>query len=271
MHATTRRNPVMSFSSARAENQLLAALPSAAWQQLEPDLQRLELLTGTLLYEAGAELSHVYFPGTAVVSLVSSMQDGTCAEVAMVGNEGVVGTCAFMGGGRAHSSAVVQATGHGWRMSAPAIAGHARRSEAVMQQLLRYTDALFAHMAQTSACNRLHGLDQQLCRWLLLNLDRRKGNELQVTQERIACMLGVRREGVTHSALKLQKAGLIHYVRGHIHVLDRGGLEQRSCECYSVVKQAYDRLLPREPDARPEVGWERCQALNNGARLRAVA
>jgi CRP-like cAMP-binding protein len=271
MQATIGRNHVTSPSSARAENQLLASLPHGAWQQLEPDLQRLDLLPGTLLYEAGAELSHVYFPGTAVVSLVSLMQDGTCAEVAMVGNEGIVGTCAFMGGGRAHSSAVVQAAGHGWRMRAPVIAGHARRSEAVMQQLLRYANALFTHMAQTSACNRLHGLDQQLCRWLLLNLDRRKGNELRVTQERIAGMLGVRREGVTSSALKLQKAGLIHYVRGHIYVLDRAGLEQRSCECYSVIKQAYDRLLPRGPDPRPEVGWERYRAHHDGALLHAAA
>jgi CRP-like cAMP-binding protein len=170
------------------------------------------------------------------------MKDGASAEVAVVGNEGVVGVCAFMGGGCALSSAVVQSAGHALRMTAESIAGLAWQSEPLMQQLLRYTQALFTHMAQTAACNQHHALDQKLCRWLLLNLDRRDGNEMNATQEQIAGMLGVRREGVTGSALKLQKAGMIRYHRGHVSVLDRAGLEARSCECYSVVRQAYDRL-----------------------------
>ena len=237
-------------SSAREENQLLAALPWAEWLLLEPHLQRVALLPGAMLHDAGEVLQHVHFPATAVVSLVSSMRDGTSAEVAVVGNEGVIGVCAFMGGGRAYSGAVVQSAGHGWRMSAQSIAGHASRCAALMQPLLRYTQALFTQMAQTSACNRHHGLDQQLCRWLLLNLDRRDGNELAMTHERIAGLLGVRREGVTCGALKLQKAGLISYARGRISVLDRSGLEARSCECYAVVSQAYGRK-PGAPAASP--------------------
>jgi len=226
----------------RANNQVLAALPSAAWRQIEPHLESVELRPGETLYEAGVVLQHVYFPTTTIVSLVSSMRDGASAEVAVVGNEGVVGVCAFMGGERALSGAVVQSAGHALRMTAQSIACHAWQSEAVMQQLLRYTQALFTHMAQTSACNRHHALDQKLCRWLLLNLDRRNGSEMMVTQEQIAGMLGVRREGVTGSAVKLQRAGLIRYRRGRMSVLDRAGLEARSCECYSVVRQAYDRL-----------------------------
>ena len=229
--------------SARTTNQVLAALPFLEWRRLEPHLELVELPTGAMLYESGVVLQHVYFPATAVVSLVSSMQDGTSAEVAVVGSEGIVGVCAFMGGGHALSGAVVQGPGLALRMPARSIAWHADRSEALMQQLLCYTQALFTFMAQTSACNRHHALDQQLCRWLLLNLDRRKGNEIFVTQERIADLLGVRREGVTGAALKLQKAGLIQYRRGHIAILDRAGLEKRSCECYAVVRRAYDRLL----------------------------
>lgn len=232
----------MNPSPARAENQLLAALPRAEWQLLEPHLQRVELLPGAMLHDAGDVQAHVYFPATAVVSLVSSMRDGASAEVAVVGNEGVVGVCAFMGGGPAHSGAVVQGAGHAWRMSARSIAAHASHSEALMQPLLRYTQALFTQMAQTSACNRHHGLEQQLCRWLLLNLDRRNGNELAMTHERIAGLLGVRREGITCGAIKLQKAGLISYARGRIAILDRCGLEARSCECYAVVSQAYGRV-----------------------------
>ena len=230
-------------SSLRMTNQVLAALPLLEWKRLEPHLELVELSPGTRLYESGVVLQHVYFPATSVVSLVSSMQDGTSVEVAVVGNEGIIGVCAFMGGGHALSSAVVQSAGHALRMTARSIAWHATRSEALMQQLLCYTQALFTHMAQTSACNRHHALDQQLCRWLLLNLDRRMGNEIVVTQERIADMLGVRREGVTGAALKLQRAGLIQYRRGRIAILDRAGLEERSCECYAVVRRAYDRLL----------------------------
>ena len=229
-------------SSVRARNQLLAALPAAEWQLIEPHLEWGELPLGALLYEAGVVVRHVYFPATAIVSLVSSMKDGASAEVAVVGNEGVVGVCAFMGGGRALSGAVVQSAGYAFRMTAESIACHAWQSESVMQQLLRYTQALFTQMAQTSACNRHHALDEKLCRWLLLNLDRRDGNEMIVTHEQIASMLGVRRESVTASALKLQKAGLIQYRRGRLSVEDRTGLEARSCECYSVLRQAYDRL-----------------------------
>jgi CRP-like cAMP-binding protein len=231
------------IASVRTMNRVLATLRYAEWMDLAPDLERVELVPGAMLYESGVVLKHAYFPTTAVVSLVSSMMDGASVEVAVVGNEGVVGVCAFMGGGRALSGAVVQSGGHALRMSARAIAWHASHSDAFMQQLLCYTQALFTHMAQTSACNRHHELDQQLCRWLLLNLDRRNGNEVTVTHERIAGMLGVRREGVTSAAMKLQKAGLIQYRRGRIAVLDRSGLERRSCECYSVVRQAYDRLL----------------------------
>ena len=184
-------------SSVRAKNQVLAELPAAEWRLIEPHLEWVELPLGAMLYEAGVALRHVYFPTTAIVSLVSSMKDGASAEVAVVGNEGVVGVCAFMGGAHALSGAVVQSAGHALRMTAESIECLAWQSESLMEQLLRYTQALFTHMAQTSACNRHHGLDQKLCRWLLLNFDRRDGNEMIVTQEQIASMLGVRREGVT--------------------------------------------------------------------------
>jgi CRP-like cAMP-binding protein len=223
-------------------NQLLASLPSEISDVLQSRTESMNLTPGTMLYEAGTVLRHVYFPVTAVVSLVSPLQDGACTEVALVGREGVAGVCAFMGGGKALSSAVVQRGGSAWRMSARDIADLARDVEPVMQQLLRYTQALFTHMAQTSTCHRHHALSPQLCRWLLQHLDRQVGDEMLVTQERIASMLGVRREGVTGAALQLQRAGLIQYRRGHIRVLDRQGLEQHSCECYSVVKQAYEQL-----------------------------
>ncbi len=195
-----------------------------------------------MLYEAGTVLRHVYFPVTAVVSLVSPLLDGACAEVAVVGREGVAGVCAFMGGGPALSSAVVQRPGLACRMSARDIADVARDFEPAMQQLLRYTQALFTHMAQTSACHRHHALAPQLCRWLLQHLDRQAGDDMWVTQERIAVMLGVRREGVTEAALQLQRDGLIRYSRGHIRVLDRRRLEHQSCECYGVVERAYEQL-----------------------------
>ncbi len=230
------------IASQRLQNRLLATLPVAEWLPLEADLELVELAMGATLHMAGTPLRHVYFPTTAIISLVSSMNDGASAEVAVVGSEGIVGVCAFMGGGNALSGALVQAAGHALRMNAVAIAAHSSRSAPLMRQLLRYTQALFTHMAQTSACNRHHELEQQLCRWLLLNLDRRKGNEMAVTQERIASMLGVRRSGVTEGALKLQQAGLIRYSRGHISILDRPGLEARSCECYSVVSLAYEKL-----------------------------
>jgi CRP-like cAMP-binding protein len=226
-----------------SQNQLLATLPDVDWQALNPLLEWVELSHGTLLYEAGTEITHVYFPTGAIVSLTSTMKDGASAEIAVVGCEGVVGVCAYMGEGRSLSSAVVQGAGQALRMRASALREASRNSAPLMQALLGYTQVLFAQMAQTSACSRHHALDQQLCRWLLLHLDRLSGNEIAVTQERIAHMLGVRREGVTVGALKLQKAGLIRYARGRIAVLDRAGLEERCCECYGVVRSAYDRLL----------------------------
>jgi CRP-like cAMP-binding protein len=257
-----RRSNVTAASTIRTSNRLLAALPDEEWSRLEPHLEWVEMPAGAALYEAGTLLREVYFPATAIVSLVSSMRDGASTEVAVVGAEGVVGVSAFMGGGRALSGAVVQNAGHGLRMSAEAIAHHARRSAALMEQLLGYTQALFTHMAQTAACNQHHVLDQRLCRWLLLNLDRRADNEVMATQERIAEMLGVRREGVTGGAVKLHKAGLIHCSRGRIAILDRRGLEERCCECYWVVRQAYDRLLGQlAPGSRVLAGERRWPAL----------
>ncbi|WP_425257459.1 Crp/Fnr family transcriptional regulator [Rubrivivax sp. RP6-9] len=224
------------------DNQLLASLPPEAAAVVQARIELVDLEAGTMLYEAGTVLRHVYFPVTAVVSLVSALRDGACAEVAVVGREGLAGVCAFMGGGTALSSAVVQRAGQAWRMPARDIADLARDVEPVMQQLLRYTQALFTHMAQTSACHRHHSLAPQLCRWLLQHLDRQVGDEMRVTQERIAGMLGVRREGVTGAALELQRQGLIRYSRGHLRVLDRRGLEQHCCECYGVVERAYARL-----------------------------
>lgn len=223
-------------------NRLLSALPAMEWQRLEADLELVELARDRMLYEAGCPVREVYFPASAVVSLVSLLTDGAAPEVAVVGNEGVVGVCAFMGGGRALSSAVVETAGHAWRMSAEAISLHAQRAPEVMQPLLRYAQNLFAHLVQTSCCYRHHTLEQQVCRWLLLHVDRQAGNELTVTHQRIAWMLGVRREGVTGAAARLQKDGLIHCSRGHIVITDRSGLEGRSCECYSVIRQADDRL-----------------------------
>jgi CRP-like cAMP-binding protein len=198
---------------------------------------------GEVLYESGATLSHVYFPTTAIVSLLYVMEDGASAEIAVVGNEGIVGISLFMGGGSTPSRAVVQSAGLGFRLKARVLKNEFNRAGPVLHMLLRYTQALITQMAQTAVCNRHHSLDQQLCRWLLLSLDRLQGDELAMTQELIANMLGVRREGVTESAMKLQTAGLIRYARGHITVLDRAGLELRTCECYAVVKKEYDRLL----------------------------
>ncbi len=227
-------------------NHLLAALPDAEWQRWLPQLELVEMPLGQVLYESGSTLSHVYFPITAIVSLLYVMEDGASAEIAVVGNEGIVGIALFMGGESTPSRAVVQSAGQGLRLKARVIKDEFNRSP-VLHLLLRYTQALITQMAQTAVCNRHHSLDQQLCRWLLLSLDRLHGSELTMTQELIANMLGVRREGVTEAALKLQKAGLIRYARGRISVLDRPGLEKRSCECYAVVKKEYDRLLPQPP------------------------
>ena len=226
-------------------NSLLASIPAPEWPRIAPLLEAVDLPLGKVLYESGTKMSHVYFPINAIVSLLYVMQDGASAEIAVVGNEGVVGIALFMGGETTPSRAVVQSAGKGYRMRGADIQEEFGRSAPVLHLLLRYTQALITQMAQTAACNRHHSLDQQLCRWLLLSLDRLSGNELVMTQELIANMLGVRREGVTEAALNLQKLGLIQYARGHITVLDRAGLESRTCECYAVVKNEYDRLLPR--------------------------
>jgi CRP-like cAMP-binding protein len=226
------------------QNHLLAALPDAEAQRWLPLLESVDLPLGQVLYESGITLTHVYFPTTAIVSLLYVMQNGASAEIAVVGNEGIVGISLFMGGESTSSRAVVQSAGKGFRLKAQMMKEEFNRAGPVLHLLLRYTQALITQMSQTAVCNRHHSLDQQLCRWLLLSLDRLEGNQLVMTQELIANMLGVRREGVTEGALKLQHAGLIRYARGHITVLDRPGLERRSCECYGVVKREYERLLP---------------------------
>ncbi len=229
------------------QNHLLAALPHAERQRWLPHLESIDMPLGQALYESGGTLSHVYFPTSAIVSLLYVMESGASAEIAVVGNEGIVGVSLFMGGNSTSSRAVVQSAGQGFRLKAQMMKDEFNRAGPVLHLLLRYTQALITQMAQTAVCNRHHSLDQQLCRWLLLSLDRLQGTELVMTQELIANMLGVRREGVTEGALKLQQGGLIRYARGHISVLDRVGLEKRSCECYAVVKKEYDRLLPERP------------------------
>ena len=232
------------LASAPTHNHLLAALPSAARQRWLPHLELADMPLGEVLYESGGTLNHVYFPTTAIVSLLYVMQNGASAEIAVVGNEGIIGISLFMGGESTPSRAVVQSAGVGYRLKAQLMKDEFNRGGPALHLLLRYTQALITQMAQTAVCNRHHTLDQQLCRWLLLSLDRLEGDELVMTQELIANMLGVRREGVTEGALKLQRAGLTRYSRGRITVLDRKGLERRSCECYEVVKKEYDRLLP---------------------------
>ena len=234
----------MAHASDPKHNHLLAALPAPDRERWLPNLEIIDMPLGEVLYEAGGTLTHVYFPTTAIVSLLYVMANGASAEIAVVGNEGIVGISLFMGGESTSSRAVVQSAGKGFRLEAQPLKDEFNRGGPVLHLLLRYTQALITQMSQTAVCNRHHSLDQQLCRWLLLSLDRLSGNELVMTQELIANMLGVRREGVTEGALKLQQAGLIQYARGHITVLDRKGLEKRTCECYAVVKKEYDRLLP---------------------------
>jgi len=226
------------------QNHLLDQLPKAEQQRWFPNLELVEMPLGAVLYESGGTLTHVYFPTTSIVSLLYVMENGASAEIAVVGNEGLVGVSLFMGGGSTPSRGVVQSAGKGYRLSSQLMKKEFDKAGPVLHLLLRYTQALITQMSQTAVCNRHHSLDQQVCRWLLLSLDRLQGNELVMTQELIANMLGVRREGVTEGALRLQKAGLIQYSRGRITVLDRRGLEKRSCECYAVVKKEYDRLLP---------------------------
>jgi CRP-like cAMP-binding protein len=227
-------------------NELLASMPVPEWERIGDQLEPVDLSLGQVLYESGSKMSHVYFPTTAIVSLLYVMEDGASAEIAVVGREGVVGIALFMGGETTPSRAVVQSAGTGYRLGSRVMKDEFNRSGPVMHLMLRYTQALITQMAQTAVCNRHHSLDQQLCRWLLLSLDRLRGDDLVMTQELIANMLGVRREGVTAAALTLQKLGLIRYARGHITVLDRPGLEARVCECYAVVKTEYDRLLPHK-------------------------
>ena len=237
---------MIDFASTAKNNQLLAALSDAIWERLLPNLELVDMPLGQVLYESGVMLTHVYFPTTAIVSLLYVLENGASAEIAVVGNDGIVGISLFMGGESTPSRAVVQSAGSGFRLKAQVMKDEFQRAGPVMHVLLRYTQALITQMAQTAVCNRHHSLDQQLCRWLLLSLDRIQSNELAMTQDLIANMLGVRREGVTVAALKLQAAGLIRYARGHITVLDRDGIEKRSCECYAVVKKEYERLLPAE-------------------------
>jgi len=226
------------------KNHLLASLPDAEFQRWLPQLEMVKLDLGKVLYEPGETLNYAYFPISAIVSLLYEMENGASAEIAVVGNEGLIGVALFMGGGSTSNRAVVQSAGHGFRLSARAMKVEFDRAGPVLHLLLRYTQALLTQMAQTAVCNRHHSLDKQLCRWLLLSMDRLEGNELVMTQELISNMLGVRREGVTEAAVRLQTAGLIRYSRGRITVLDRPGLEKRTCECYAVVKKECDRLLP---------------------------
>jgi CRP-like cAMP-binding protein len=228
------------------KNQLLAALPEAQLQRWLPHLEYLDMRLGEVLYEAGSTLSHVHFPTTAIVSLLYVMQNGESAEIAVVGNDGLVGVSLFMGGDSTSSRALIQSAGGAFRLPAQLMKAEFDRGGPVLHLFLRYTQALITQMVQTAACNRHHSLDQQLCRWLLLSLDRLQGTEMVMTQALIAHMLGVPLNGATEGALKLQTAGLIDYTKGRIRVLDRGGLEKRTCECYAVVKKEYDRLLPKK-------------------------
>lgn len=232
------------------QNHLLAALSSEVQDRLLPQLELVSLPLGQIIYEAGAIPSHVYFPANTIVSLVHVMESGASAEIAVVGKEGFVGTAVFMGGGSTTNQAVVQSAGYAYRLSRQHFKEEFDRHDDLLFLMLRYTQALITQMAQTAACNRHHSISQQLCRWLLLSLDRLSGNQLMMTQELIANMLGVRREGVTQAAGKLHKLGIIKYNRGRIEVLDRPALERMSCECYSVVKQESDRLVPPPQQAK---------------------
>ena len=234
----------MTLGADPRQNQLLAALPEADRVRWVTQLELVDMPLGKVLYESGSKMTHVYFPTTSIVSLLYVMEDGASAEIAVVGYEGIIGISLFMGGETTPSRAIVQSAGQAYRLNAGVMKQEFDRSGPVLHLLLRYTQALITQMAQTAVCNRHHSLDRQLCRWLLLSLDRLRSSDLEMTQELIANMLGVRREGVTEAAGRLHKAGLIRYSRGHISVLDRAGLERRTCECYSVVKKEYDRLLP---------------------------
>jgi CRP-like cAMP-binding protein len=237
----------MPVSHSPQQNHLLAALPAAEFDRVAPELELVTMPLGEALYESGGQLRHVYFPTTSIVSLLYVMENGASAEIAIVGNEGILGISLFMGGETTPNRAVVQSAGHGYRLKAQVLKREFQRAGPVMDLLLRYTQALITQMAQTAACNRHHSIEQQLCRWLLLSLDRLSTFELTMTQELIANMLGVRREGVTEAAGKLQRTGIIRYSRGRITVLDRERLEQNVCECYAVVKTEFERLLSDLP------------------------
>ena len=226
------------------QNRLLAALSAAARERLRRHLHVTPMALGEILYEPGSEIRQAYFPTTAIVSLLNVTSDGSSAEIAIIGNEGLVGVALCMGSVTTLSYAIVQSTGYGVRLSGKHLTEEFARGGQVQHLLLHYTQALLTQIAQTALCNRHHSLEQQLCRWLLLSLDRLPSNELIMTQELIASMLGVRRQGVTEAAHKLQSLGLIHYSRGHIKVLDRRALERHACECYTAVKREFDRLLP---------------------------
>lgn len=229
------------------QNHLLAALPAPVKERLFSHMEWVELPLGKVLYESGGTMRHVYFPTDSIISLLYVMESGASAEISVVGNEGLVGIALFMGGESTPSRAVVQSGGHAYRLPGPLLKDEFSRHGELLQLMLRYTQALITQMAQTAVCNRHHSIDQQLCRWLLLSLDRLPSNKLTMTQELIANMLGVRREGVTEAAGKLQRQGVIEYSRGHITVRDRQKLEELSCECYAVVKKETDRLLPYVP------------------------
>jgi CRP-like cAMP-binding protein len=239
------------------QNHLLAAIPAAEFERLRPHLELVEMPLGKVLYESGEQLAHVYFPTTCIVSLLYVLENGASAEIAVVGNEGILGIALFMGGETTPSRGVVQSAGFGYRLQARLLKQEFDRAGAVLRLLLRYTQALITQMTQTAVCNRHHSVEQQLCRWLLLRIDRLPSNSLRMTQEQIANMLGVRREGVTEAAGNLQRAGLIRYNRGRIEVLNRPQLEKAVCECYAVVKLEFDRLLsdtPRIDGVRPGGG-----------------
>jgi len=235
--------PAVSGKHSPRQNHLLAALPNTDYERLLPDLELVPLPLGWAVYEAGGHLGYLYFPTTSIVSLLYVMEDGSSAEIAVTGHDGLVGIALFMGGESTPSRAVVQSAGYGYRLKASILKREFALGGQLQHLALRYTQALITQMAQTAVCNRHHSVEQQLCRWLLLSLDRLPTNELVMTQELIANMLGVRREGVTEAAGKLQAAGMINYSRGHITVLDRAKLEKQVCECYAVVKRESDRLL----------------------------
>src|SRR6266699_3840296 len=237
----------LAASATPTQNHLLAALPEADYEGLRPDLELVSLPLGMAVYESGSKLDHVYFPTNCIVSLLYVLEDGASAEIAVVGHEGLVGVALFMGGESTSSRAVVQSAGDAYRLPSKILKREFERNGPLQHLLLRYTQALITQMAQTAVCNRHHSVEQQLCRWLLLSLDRLPSNRLAVTQELIANMLGVRREGVTAAAGKLQKLGAIKYARGHMTVLDRPKLEKLSCECYVLVKQETDRILRASP------------------------